>query len=255
MTVLLVAILAGMAVFTALGGFADLVMWHRVTDGTAPVGARRVRRRAASGWPEATAWWPPARRAARDQRRAAVIELCAAMVAELRAGRLPVEALLRAAQEVPSGTSRPSVAPHAVSAARSGLDLVAALRADAAAPGAEGLRGLVACLQVSGDTGAGLALAVARLVAALRAEQERRRRIAAELAAPQATARLLAALPILGLALGHAMGADPLRVLTGTGWGRLVVVVGIALDGAGFLWVRALAARAERAGSGEMPWR
>ena len=56
------------------------------------------------------------------------------------------------------------------------------------------------------------------------------------LAEPRATAMVLAALPALGLALGAALGADPLSWLTGSGPGRLVLAAGLALEALGVLW-------------------
>ena len=250
MTAILAAALSGAAVYAALGGFAEFGARRRLTTGVAapaaPPGVRRWR----STWSTVAGWSQHTRSRAEAARRAAVMELCRAIVAELRAGSPPAEALVRSAHHtdslLPGGVAPRPVAPYAVAAARSGLDLVAALHADASEPGAAGLRGLAACVQVAGDTGAGLAPAVARVVSTLRAEQEQRDRIAAELAGPRATARLLAVLPLLGLGLGLAIGADPLHVMLGTSWGQVVAVAGIAFDVAGFLWVRALAGRAER---------
>lgn len=69
-----------------------------------------------------------------------------------------------------------------------------------------------------------------------RAESARR----TALAGPKATARLLGWLPVAGLALGTAWGADPIGVLLGGGWGRLCLVGGLALMMLGHLWAARL---------------
>lgn len=110
------------------------------------------------------------------------------------------------------------------------------------------LRALAACWTVCARSGAGLAAAVDRLEEGLRAEQAQRRALDAELAGPRATAALLAVLPLVGLLLAAALGADPLRVLLHTPLGLLCLVTGLALDAAGVLWTRRLAARAAAGG-------
>jgi tight adherence protein B len=58
---------------------------------------------------------------------------------------------------------------------------------------------------------------------------------------------MLAALPALGLLLGTAMGADPLRVLLHTGAGLGCLLAGAALEGAGLWWALGIVRRAEAA--------
>ncbi|WP_298988543.1 type II secretion system F family protein [uncultured Pseudokineococcus sp.] len=103
---------------------------------------------------------------------------------------------------------------------------------------------LAAALDVCERTGAPAALVLHRLAGALREEADARDAREAALAAPRATARVLLALPVLGLALGHAVGAAPLAVLVGTGPGRLAAVVGAVLAAAGWWWTRRLVASA-----------
>jgi len=179
----------------------------------------------------------------RQVRRVATIELCGAIAEELRAGRLPADALLASLR------SDPDLTAHAAAAARSGQPVGPALVRDAGQAGAAGLRLVAACWTVAEQHGGALATALHRVAGALRAQQVAERRVALELAAPQATARLLAALPVLGLLIGTASGADPVRVLFGTGPGLLLLVTGIALDLAGLAWVRRIA----RTGRGAEP--
>ncbi|MGH3823422.1 MAG: type II secretion system F family protein, partial [Pseudonocardiaceae bacterium] len=81
---------------------------------------------------------------------------------------------------------------------------------------------------------------LAELLDAVRSDTEHRVRFAAEvqarLAGPRATAAVLAGLPLLGLALGHAVGAAPWRVLSGTPVGQLLLVIGTGLACGGVLW-------------------
>jgi len=183
-----------------------------------------------------------ARSAAAAGNRAAVVELCAALAAELRAGRPPVDALTRAAVG-----GRRAVAGRALAAAGRGGDLVTALRADAEQPGAEALRRLAACWQVAHGRGAGLATAVERLGDGLRSEQEHRRDVAAELAGARATARILAVLPLVGLLMGAGFGARPLDVLLRSPHGVACLLAGAVLVAAGLLWTERISRAAETA--------
>lgn len=179
--------------------------------------------------------------------RAAVAALCGTLVAELRAGRTPVEALTRAAEEAPSGPASALLAGP-LAASRSQGDLVQAFGAAAEVEGAAALRRLAACWRVAESRGAGLALAVQRVADGLRAEEAQRREVAAQLAAPRATARLLAVLPVAGLLLGAGIGAHPVAVLLHTPYGLACLVLGAALDVAGLAWTNRIARAAEQAG-------
>ncbi|MEU2282278.1 type II secretion system F family protein [Streptomyces sp. NPDC013178] len=182
-----------------------------------------------------------ARRAA-ERRGDAVIALCAALAGEVRAGRQPGEALQRAAFDSGGlGTAQAAV----LAAARFGGDVPGELATAARQPGADGLLGLAACWRVAVDQGAGLAAGLDRLEGALRAERDQRADLRAQLAGARSTAVMLAGLPVLGLALGTALGADPLHVLlhTGAGWGCLLV--GAVLEGAGMWWAVRIVRSAE----------
>lgn len=187
-----------------------------------------------------------ARAAGRDRERQgeAVIALCAALAGEVRAGRQPGEALRHAAQDSGGlGGARAAV----LAAARFGGDVPGALAEAARGPGAEGLLGLAACWRVAVDRGAGLAAGLDRLEAALRAERDQRADLRAQLAGARSTAVMLAGLPVLGLLLGTALGADPLHVVLHTGPGLVCLLVGVALEGAGLWWVLRIVRGAEAA--------
>ncbi|MGK5628021.1 type II secretion system F family protein [Streptomyces sp. URMC 123] len=167
----------------------------------------------------------------RARRAAEVIELCGAVSGELRAGRQPGEALRAAVGDEPGvvGTS-------ALAAARFGGDVPEALRRSAHRPGAEGLVGVAACWQVAAEGGAGLAAGLDRVGGALRAERDQREDLRAQLAGTRATASLLAVLPVFGLVMGGALGAEPLRVLFHTPAGLGCLLLGGLLECAGLLW-------------------
>ncbi|MEU4038606.1 type II secretion system F family protein [Streptomyces collinus] len=187
-----------------------------------------------------------ARQARRDReaRADAVIGLCGALAGEVRAGRQPGEALLRAARDSGGlGDAQAAV----VAAARFGGDVPGALAVAARQPGAEGLLGLAACWRVAVDQGAGLAAGLDRLDGALRAERDQRADLRAQLAGARATALMLAALPALGLLLGSAMGADPLRVLLHSGAGLGCLVAGAVCEAAGTWWAARIVRGAEAA--------
>ena len=73
-----------------------------------------------------------------------------------------------------------------------------------------------------------------------------RRELRAATAAPRAGGMLLAGLPLLGLAMGSGIGADPWRVLTTTGTGQVLLVTGAAFELAGLAWSRRLVQRVLR---------
>ncbi|HEY8481449.1 MAG TPA: type II secretion system F family protein [Spirillospora sp.] len=174
----------------------------------------------------------------RPQRwRTSVIELCDAMSAELAAGRSPDEAFTAAATVLD-----PHVAEELLSVPRPPPDHLDDL---ASRPGAEGLRLLAACWRVGSERGGALATVLDGLAAALRDEEAQRQDVAVQLAGPRATARLLAALPVLGVAMAAALGAHPLAFLFGTLPGLACLLMGTTLNLTGLCWTRRLAKSAE----------
>lgn len=182
-----------------------------------------------------------ARRRACEAAADAVTALCGAVAGELRAGREPGQALLAAARNAGAlGTAEPAV----LAAARFGGDVAGALRQAAVGPGLDGLAGMAACWRVAVNGGAGLAAGLARLESALRGERRRREELRAQLAGAWSTVMVLALLPVVGLGLGAALGADPLQVLLHSPGGLVCLVTGGLLEAAGLLW----ASRIVRAG-------
>ena len=164
-------------------------------------------------------------------------ELFSALAAELSAGQ-PTGLALEAA----AAGLEPHPCPRAIAACSTGADVPHALRADARTPGAQALRGLAACWEVSERSGAGLAVAVSRLAESLRAGADADAELAGEVAAVRTSARLLAGLPLLGLLIGQWIGAEPLVWLTSTWVGRGTLLAGLALQLLGMAWLRHMVA-------------
>ncbi|MEW2550019.1 type II secretion system F family protein [Streptomyces sp. NPDC047002] len=181
-------------------------------------------------------------RLAAEARAESVVALCGVLAGEVRAGAQPVRALRDAAAVTGGlGGEEASVA----AAVRFGGDVPAALRRAARAPGADGLVGLAACWRVAVDGGAGLAAGLERLEGALRAECDQRQGLRAQLAGAWSTVVVLALLPVVGIGLGSAMGAGPLRVLLHTPAGLACLAVGGLLEATGLWWAARVVSAAE----------
>ncbi|MEU6000475.1 MULTISPECIES: type II secretion system F family protein [unclassified Streptomyces] len=186
-----------------------------------------------------------------ERRATAVIALCGALAGEVRAGRQPGEALRTAAGgglglgDAGAWAGLGEARAGVLAAARFGGDVPRALEEAAREPGGQGLLGLAACWRVAVDRGAGLAAGLERLEGALRAERDQRADLRAQLAGARSTAVMLAGLPVLGLLMGSALGAAPLRVLLHTGAGLGCLAVGGVLEGVGVWWALRIVRGAE----------
>jgi len=172
------------------------------------------------------------------ERRRLVSEAIGLMSAELRAGILPQRALAGLAPEF--GFLAP-----AARAADLGGDVPAALRTASHDAGAELLTELSGAWLVAERAGAPLARVLDRLEETARGDLEIEREVQSGLAPARATGRLMAVLPVFGLALGSGMGGDPVAILTGTYPGALCLASGCALACLGVTWVERIASSAE----------
>lgn len=102
------------------------------------------------------------------------------------------------------------------------------------------LQALVTCIRACDNTGAPLAPLLDALAQGLRDSADAERSRGAAFAGAQATARMLMALPLLAIALGYAVGADPLGVLFNSFAGTLMLIAGVSLTIAGWIWMRRL---------------
>lgn len=180
---------------------------------------------------------------ARTAERAAATESLAVLAAELRAGRVPADALAAAADVAVGPTQRALSAAAAATRFGAGPDEGLLRSADACAA-ADMMRGLAACWQVCAGTGSSLATAVDRLEEGLRGASRQRDLVETEVAQARASALVLACFPAGGLLLAFGLGADPLHVLLHTPVGAACLVAGVTLDVIGFWWARRLVARA-----------
>ena len=168
-----------------------------------------------------------------------MIEACDALAAGLRAGQPPPAVLARVAADV-------DLLAPAAAASRLGGDVPGALRSSGRLSGAEGLHLVAAAWTVAQRSGAGLADVVSRIAGTVRSEAEQVRQVEVALGTSRSTARLLAGLPVMGIALGSGLDAHPLDVLFGTPVGAWCLLAGTALGVAGLLWVERLADGASR---------
>ena len=174
------------------------------------------------------------RRKNAGRREERVLEVCETLVGELRAGQPPATALGRCVEVWPDFEP-------VVTAARLGADVPEAFRRLAERPGAAGLRHVAGAWQVSRESGAGLALALAQVATSARESASTRRLVASELASAQATARLVAGLPLVALVMGSGVGGDPWRFLLTTPPGLTCLASGLALAFVGLTWIDRIA--------------
>jgi tight adherence protein B len=166
---------------------------------------------------------------------AALLDAVAVMTAELRAGAHPAGAAASAAAG--AGVVH-RVLTSVAAGAQLGAQVPALLERHASNEPAiaDELRRMAAAWALAERHGATLA----ELMDAVRADLEARVRLAgqikAQLAGPRASSAVLAGLPVLGVALGQGIGANPWQVLTGTPVGQVLLVVGTGLVCAGMLW-------------------
>lgn len=181
------------------------------------------------------------RRRSADRRAREVVEGCSVLAANLRVGQVPSRALATAAAACP--VLRPAHETLLL-----GGDVTAAWSRQAAEPGAGGLRELARAWQVASLSGASLGGTLEQVAAGQSAEQALRAVVGSELAAPRATGKLMAALPLMGLGMGYLLGGDPVDWLLSGPAGWTCTVLGLGFACAGVLWIEALARAAAEQG-------
>ena len=183
-----------------------------------------------------------ARRAATasEARLASLAEALGALAAEVRSGRALDDAARGAAAACPDR----ECAAALVRAVRA--PGVPAAGAEVGRELAGELARLSAGVVLSSRTGCSLATVLTALEDDLRARLRSRRALLVATAGPRSSARLLAGLPVLGLAMGSGVGADPWQVLTATGPGQVLLVAGVLLEIAGIAWTGRLVRRIGR---------
>ncbi len=182
------------------------------------------------------AWWRQRHRTREAEVTAGrVLEACELMAAEVAAGQPPGTALGHASATWP---------PLADAARADGLgsDVPASLRRLALRPGAAELRLVAAAWDVAHRSGGGLADGLGRVAGSLRAARATRLVVEGELASARATARLVAALPVLVLLLAGGPGGGAWSFLLDTPAGWACLVAGLGLGLLGLWWIERLAA-------------
>ena len=174
------------------------------------------------------------RRSAAARTADQVLESCELVASELVAGQSTVVALRRAAEEWPA------LGPVA-EAGELGSDPAAALADLSRTPGAADLRLVAAAWTVAHRTGGGLADALDRVAATIRDRRATGRVVESELASARATARLVAALPVVLLVLGGGHGAGAWTFLLGHPVGLGCLAAGVVLGLAGLWWIERIA--------------
>jgi len=136
----------------------------------------------------------------------------------------------------------------AVTRARhAGLGVPDAIRASfAGGEHAQAWAGVATVWDVATHTGAPLASTLREQAASLRGAAAVEREVATALAGPTSTARIVLALPVLGILFGAALGFDSPRILFTTSAGIGCLLVGIVLVVFALAWIRSLVRAARR---------
>lgn len=206
-------------VILPVGGLALIVvLWGGLVPGLLAGAAVGV-----GGW----AYRQLARERSTDAELSRLAAVVAALAAEHAAGASIASALATVAAE--AGPWQPALAASARMAA-GGADASRSLRAEPR------LAALAAALGLASRTGAPLADVLQRLQGDAQAARQRRRGVAEAVSGARASALLLAGLPLLGLAMGAALGANPVQVLFHTAAGLIALSIGVCLDLLGVLW-------------------
>ncbi|MBA2473381.1 MAG: type II secretion system F family protein [Pseudonocardiales bacterium] len=181
------------------------------------------------------------RASAREEQ--AAVEGLGILVAELRAGREPHDALATAGRHC----GHPRVGALMTQLGRSlrlGHRSERRLDPDRSTWQVR----LLAGVALSQRTGCALADVIGAVESDLVCRTQQRAELRATAAGHRATVALLAGLPILGLAMGSGIGAEPVRILTSTTIGGILLLTGVALELLGLAWSRRMGSRVLREG-------
>lgn len=178
----------------------------------------------------------------RAREREVIADFLGHMLADLRAGATIAHACHHAASRVP--TSSPPDVRIAITRAdayvrRGGSGATAFLDAEA-----EELRRLGNVWALAENHGIPLATLLEKARDRIDTAQRHRAATQSSLAGPQSTALVLAVLPVAGIGMGMLMGANPVKFLTTTSLGGVLLLVGTALTCTGILISHVIVARA-----------
>jgi tight adherence protein B len=182
--------------------------------------------------------WERRRERTVDERRVrGLADALTGFAADLRAGRPADEAALAASRACPD-----EVTAEAVGRALRVPEACGPLSGGGAWE--QAVARIAAGMRLSTRTGCSMAAVACAVEDDLRSRVRQQQDLRTAVAAPQASALLLAGLPLLALAMGSGIGADPWHVLLATPLGNLLLIVGVALEAAGLAWSSRLVRRA-----------
>ena len=183
-------------------------------------------------------------RGRRTEEAAALQAALDVLAGELRAGAHPVVAFETAATEVPDDVA---AALRAVAArARLGVDVGSGLRSAATGSAVPSYWDrLAVCWDMAHRHGLAIALLMRTAHRDLVERARFESRVSAGMAGARATAGVLAVLPVVGIALGQLVGADPVSFLLSNGLGGWLLAVGATLSCGGLLWSDRITARTQ----------
>lgn len=177
---------------------------------------------------------------ARTRRARTLVAFLGSCAGNLRAGLPMAEAMSQSLDTLPETAGVSDVLGTAARRARSGAGPEVLVDAPAG-----DLRRLGELWAASEHHGLPLVALIEQMRAQIDTGLRHRAATAAALQGPQATAVILSLLPVAGVVMGTAMGADPLAVLTGGGIGGMMLVGGVTLGAAGFLLTQKILAGAD----------
>lgn len=183
-------------------------------------------------------WERRRERAVEERRVRGLADALAGFAADLRAGRPFDEAVLAASRTCPDGATAEALGralrvPESEHRPRPG-----------SGAWAQAVARIAAGVRLSKRTGCSMAAVACAVEDDLRSRVRQQQDLRTAVAGPQASAFLLAALPLLALAMGSGIGADPWHVLVATPVGNLLLLVGTGLEVAGLTWSARLVRRA-----------
>lgn len=190
-------------------------------------------------------WRRAAAARASETVEADLVAAMSSVVAELSVGSPPSVAYANAGREIADSRPESDVA-RALTTVATTIELGGTITG-AQVPQSVSRCGGWTAMATAWDIGHSCGVPMRDLLESARADLVARRSFAARthagLAGPRATAAVLALLPILGIGLGQALGADPIRILAGGGMGGILLVVGTALGATGLWWSLRIADR------------
>ncbi|MDU0478596.1 type II secretion system F family protein [Staphylococcus chromogenes] len=194
-----------------------------------------------------TLWysWQAARRRKVQARTArATASIVGQLSSALEAGSSIAAAMQVVSAHLPTDTPSELAAVVAAAARRTAMGASGARLLIDAPPTCPDLARVGQLWEVAESKGIALANLLEQAQRRIDAELRHATATAASLQGPQSTAVVLALLPLAGIGMGTAMGANPVGFLTTQVLGNVLLTCGVALACGGYLWVQRMATKA-----------